>query len=303
MALTTDTLLARRDQSVFDAQVVLDSVNRHGARMITMKWTIWRPVLAEVNTHKMLSKNAPSSRAMSVTKLLGKIQMLPAMPIWWGQRDGPGMQAFTELSDADKERAKEIWFETRDMCVQSAKRLESVGLHQQVANRIVESWMATTIVISGTQWANLFAQRVHFAAQPEFHIVAAIAQESIKNSIPVLMPPNEWHLPFISSAERDKYYTEHLIQAASARCARASYFQFDGNYDFVKDIDLYERLWHMEPPHASPFEHIAQNMDDVSWYANLRGWRQRRKDLPNENVMDEFYDGPTLPYESLFAKH
>ena len=292
MQLTTEALLSKEDGRIYDADIVLDSVNSKGVRLITIKLSMWRPILAEFNTHRMLSKNAPSSRALSVTSLLKKIEHIPTLPVWWGKRDGPGMQAFEELNDADITRAKKIWQDTKEFCINSARQLYDLGLHQQVSNRIVESWMTTTVVATGTQWDNLFRQRIHIAAQPEFHILASRARTAIENSIPYYVEDGEWHVPFISDKERNVLQQNVQLNVSAARCARASYFQYDGTYNVDKDIDLFNRLWCAEPPHASPFEHVAQSTGDRAWYANFRGWMQMRKNMINENVLDNFYDGP-----------
>ncbi len=46
------------------AKVIADSVSPEGIRMTTMEIEYPRFILAELNTHRMLSKNSASSRAI-----------------------------------------------------------------------------------------------------------------------------------------------------------------------------------------------------------------------------------------------
>ena len=47
-----------------NAQVVADSVNEAGDRLTTMVVTLPRSALAELNTHRVFSRNSASSRAV-----------------------------------------------------------------------------------------------------------------------------------------------------------------------------------------------------------------------------------------------
>ena len=47
-------------------KVIQDSVNTSGSRLITYEIETYRYIWAEVLTHKMLNKNAQSSRAVPV---------------------------------------------------------------------------------------------------------------------------------------------------------------------------------------------------------------------------------------------
>jgi len=51
---------------LISAKVIADSVCPKGVRMTTMEIEYPRFILAELNTHRMLSKNSASSRAIPV---------------------------------------------------------------------------------------------------------------------------------------------------------------------------------------------------------------------------------------------
>ena len=60
-----------------------------------------------------------------------------------------------------------MWLHMRDQSVDGARRLGQIGLHKQIANRVVEPWMFTTVVCTATEWENAWALRVDPMAQPE----------------------------------------------------------------------------------------------------------------------------------------
>lgn len=152
------------------AEIVADSKNEHGDRITTMLVTFPRIILAEFNTHRMLSKNTASSRAIPFAKMVKSIEENPFIPIAW-QKEHKGMQGseyFTELDkalvvdghypDALRE-IKRIWLADRDERVAKAKRLHSLGVTKQLCNRLLEPFMWVTVLVTATEWENFFALR------------------------------------------------------------------------------------------------------------------------------------------------
>ena len=65
------------------AEVVADSLSPQGDRLTSLLITFPRIILAEVNTHRMLSKNTSSSRAIPFNKMVEVVQNNPFIPIAW----------------------------------------------------------------------------------------------------------------------------------------------------------------------------------------------------------------------------
>ncbi|WP_426504414.1 hypothetical protein ACPPVO_43575 [Dactylosporangium sp. McL0621] len=65
------------------ATVVADSVSPAGDRLTTLEVTFPRCILAEVNTHRVFSRNSASSRAVPVRKMLEQVKTDPFVPIRW----------------------------------------------------------------------------------------------------------------------------------------------------------------------------------------------------------------------------
>jgi thymidylate synthase ThyX len=287
----------------YDAKVLLDSVSEAGDRLTTMEVTFPRIVLAEFNTHRVLSRNSASSRAIPVLKQLMRIEEDPFLPVYWGKSQS-GMQAKEELSLDDQQKAIAIWLNARDDMTRHVRDLLDLNVHKQIANRLLEPFMWHTVVVTATEWDNFFALRANPDAQPEIQVIAEMMLEIFKTSTPTLLRTGEWHLPLVQSEERDGTFerSEEARKISAARCARVSYLTHDGKRDLAADITLYERL--VKGGHMSPLEHVATpsefhvTMDSAGqeyvtagearrsrpFYGNFRGWKQLRKFVPGEAI-------------------
>lgn len=57
----------------YAAKILADSISLAGVRLTTMEVTFPRIVLAEFNTHRMLSRNSASSRTIPVEKMIWRV--------------------------------------------------------------------------------------------------------------------------------------------------------------------------------------------------------------------------------------
>ena len=301
-------------QELITARILADSVAPNGVRMTTMEIEYPRFILAELNTHRMLSKNSASSRAIPVKTMHEHMRLNPAQPVHWGKNQ-PGMQAKEELTDNDLADVQFMWQRAQQDAMHWAHQMsERAGLHKQVANRITEPWMLMKTVISGTEWANFFWLRAHADAQPEIHELAVKMWDAHNASSPQLLHPGEWHLPYVKSHRLSSGELIYLdasdmpITAEQARiisascCAQVSYRKSDDSYEKAEKI--FKQLIESQPCHASPVEHQATPMNlssmrrsepetweagvthhsanDDLWSGNLRGWIQFRKLIAGE---------------------
>ena len=260
---------------MINAEIILDSISPLGSRLTTMKVTCHRFILAEINTHRMFSRNSSSSRALSVNNQIKMIEQDLALPISWVEEQ-KGMTGDNYLSWPNKNAAVHIWEESARAAVSSAKKLQVLGLHKSLINRILEPYLWHTIVITSTDWTNFWDLRCHKDAQPEMSAVACLMQSEYNNSNPIPLDYHDWYLPFIAPDEQDLSLVKKT-HISVARCARTSY-RMDGQ-GIEKDLDLYDRLIDSNPPHLSPFEHVAHPAYDNKYYANFRGWIQKRESM------------------------
>ncbi len=83
------------------AEIVADSISPQGDRITTYLLTFPRFILAELNTHRVFSKNSASSRAIPFEKMVKMVKENPFIPIAW-QKNHSGMQGTEYLSKTDK---------------------------------------------------------------------------------------------------------------------------------------------------------------------------------------------------------
>lgn len=278
----------------YNAEILTDSVSPLGHRLTTFCITYPRFILAEVNTHKILSKNSQSSRAIPLKKTIERVKNDPFVPEVWG-KNKPGM-SWSDALDQNSEiqNAHNLWVSASEDAIFYAESLGDLDIHKSLANRILEpySWIST--IISGTDWENFFALRTEENAQPEFRKIALMMLGLYDNSEPKLVNYGDYHLPLLQDDERDEmelpFYRErgdvwrdkeYWKKVCVGRCARISYLSHNGVRDTKEDIRLHDQL--IENGHFSPPEHIATPIAESRYIVNYLGWEQYRKQIPYED--------------------
>lgn len=296
------------------AKVICDSICKHSKiRITTLELEYPRFIHSEFMTHRVFSRNASSSRAIPVAKMIQNIKNNPAMPIHWGANQ-PGMQARQELDPVAKEKAKARWLMAMAIAVEQAQDLNDLGAHKQIVNRILEPFTHIKVIVTATDYANFFALRDHEDAQPEIRELARVMKAAMGTSTPKSLGLGEWHLPYLDDEDLANI-NNHLVESSitrhepnkwevctmacavsAARCARVSYLTHDGERPTLeKDLELYRHLVNANPPHMSPCEHQASpncysKIDELDYpitpitHSNLRGWRQFRHLIKDESV-------------------
>lgn len=269
-------------------------------------------MIIEINDGLMydrnLSRNASSSRAIPVQRLIDDILRDTAMPIHWGKNQ-KGMQADIELSDYIKNpfandnvlmgrllSPQQMWCEARDHAIAFARAYDQAGYHKQVVNRLLEPFAHINVLITATDWDNFFELRDHKDAQPEIQALAVAIKDAFADSEPQLLQPGQWHLPFVTESEQEWLNLETQKKISVARCARTSYLTHEGKHPLIQqDLRLFDDLVGARPLHASPAEHQAtpdrriagqqgpygewrvEHWQRPDLHGNFRGWNQNRK--------------------------
>ena len=303
------------------AKVVCDSISPRGIRLTTLELRYPRFIHAEFMTHRQFSRNASSSRAIPVERLIADVEMDPAVPIRWGL-NGKGMQDHGEMSPVGECLAYAEWIAARDAAVRCARRflrLREVP-HKQIVNRIIEPFSHITVLVTATEWDNFFKLRRHPSAQPEIQKLADDIYIAMAESDPVKKKPGEWHVPYITDTDVEatlRYVMDDmpslglsfalveemamtiLCNISVARCARVSYLRHDGKKASIdEELALFLRLMGEDPKHASPAEHqatpdgLAQDnpsapliWEEPELHGNFVGWKQYRKMFVGESVV------------------
>lgn len=262
----------------FKAEIIADSVNPSGNRLTTYLLTYPRFIHSELMTHRAFSRNAASSRAIPISKVIDQVNTNPSGPIRWGI-NGKGMQDHGIADEQTTNQAKDQWKTGAAYAVQTAELLSKLGIHKQIANRVLEPYVWMTTLVSATEFENFFSLRVHKDAQPEFQYLSYLMLKKYLNNEPTSVNWGDWHIPF-SERMPDEITLEQKLKVSTARAARTSYLTIDGKIEIEKDFELHDRL--AESGHFSPFEHSAFATKEKT-ECNFVGWQQYRCVLKDQN--------------------
>lgn len=295
--------------SEISAKIVADSISPQGKRITSFELQYPRFIHSELMTHRVFSRNAMSSRAIPIEKMIEQVRTDHASPIHWGKNQS-GMQAKQELIRPELNEVQGMWEDAANEAAYIAEKMSNNGLHKQVVNRILEPFQKMKTVLTATEFENFFWLRNHEDAQPEIKKLAEEMLTAMEDSKPIPLLPGEWHLPYygehgaLFGSFSDQELTEAKAISASC-CAQVSYRKLDDSLE--KALKVYERLVESEPVHASPFEHQATpfeipncdyytdaiwealgqqgatHMDTEQniWSGNFCGWAQHRQLIPN----------------------
>lgn len=283
------------DKSMISSKIVCDSINWLGNRLTTMVLTYPRYIHSEFMTHRVISKNSASSRAIPVKRVIEDVVENTVFPIWTKNQKGMSGEIITD--EGYIEKLNRDWIFVRDFAINEAGALNEAGVHKQNANRILEPFQHIRVIATATDWDNFFTLRDHPAAMPEIQELARAIRKAMQESFPRRLDMGEWHIPFGDRIDEDVLLNRSYellcgsrnweiemkrtmiaddvimtrAKIAAARCARISYNTYDGEFDIEKDIELCDRLIKSKPQHLSPTEHIAR--------------------VPYDTELDQFHSG------------
>ena len=141
------------------ATIIKDSINPQGNRLTTFELIFPRYILAELNTHRVFSKNSASSRAIPFNKMVKSVQEEPFIPIAF-QKHHKGMQGNEYFTDPKEiEELQNLWLKSRDKAVEEATTLYNAGVTKQLCNRLLEPFMYHKVLLTATDFANFFDLR------------------------------------------------------------------------------------------------------------------------------------------------
>ena len=257
------------------AEVVKHSVSSKGVHIYTLALRYPRFIHGEFMTHRVFSRNASSSRAIPINRMIGMTIKDPARPIFFGSNKA-GMQAGNELPPIRMMIALALWYMACYTACAFSWLLSKTGLHKQHCNRITEPFQYITVLLTCTHLDNFMHLRNHPDAQPEIQKLAKLMQKAIDSSKPTPLH-NGWHIPYVTAEELKHHDTENLLRFSAARCARVSYLNHDGTKPILaKDLELFDLLVGSNPKHMSPVEHQALALHSTKQSANFKGFRQYR---------------------------
>lgn len=310
------------------AEIVEDSINQFGDRITTMVLTYPRSIHAELMTHRVFSRNAASSRAVPYLKLKDSVVDGMFLPYAY-QKSHSGMQGSVYHDLETTAKIEKVIVNMRNSVIADADKLHNLGVTKQVINRYLEPYQYYRVLVTSTEWSNFIGLRAHEDAEIHIAELGEKVLDALNSNTPRILKPGEWHLPFgdrinEEALERDSKIlnipkVELRIKIAIARCARVSYDNFNHTKDdYVKDAELFDKLFASVPIHASPAEHAAyamsyseyitnvrgeltvdmdgrdkytvdlvENWSKLGWCRNFKGFIQYRELLPNDTILND----------------
>jgi hypothetical protein len=293
-----------------------------GAKLATFALEYPRTIHAELMTHRVFARNASSSRAIPINKMTDAIEANPYEP-WHITANQRGMQGFEEVSESSKETGLALIRHHREVSTKVAAGLAELGWHKQLFNRYTEAHQYIRVLVTSSTFRNFFLLRTDKMAEPHLQDLARAMVEELEHAAPRVLGRGQWHLPYWTEGDEiamTKFIEDessmlislpeaHFIPStgmrglrqairigvSAGRCARVSYYNFDGEeLDIVASLKIYEKLCSSVPFHPSPIEHQATPdwirnpwLEKTDWanpdkHGNLFGWQQARKFIPGE---------------------
>jgi hypothetical protein len=289
---------------MWQAKIIAHSICAHTQKeIITWELVYPRFIHSELMTHRLFSRNAASSRAIPIAKVIEMVDQNPASPIHWGKNQ-PGMQAENEFTGEELDIARDLWSMAAGDAVATALKMAEFGLHKQVVNRILEpfQWMKT--IVTYTEGTNWFWLRDHKAADPNIKKLAGDMYNAYEESFPVLLLPGDWHVPYFGATgqwyegkKNGGYSLQGALNISMSCCAQVSYRTLDDTLEkaerVVERLNLGVDL--EEPCHASPSEHQATPMQKEAFYGSI-GESVR---VNNPSYPNSWEDGITAYHKEL----
>jgi hypothetical protein len=267
--------------SDYRAEVLADSAYEHPhtgelLRVTTMLATFPRFILAEWNTHRMLSRNSNSSRAIPPERQIAAVREAPFVPATFNKRvKGMGVGEALDMSDA--ERARWAWLRAAEHATDQAEILLDLDVDKSRINRLLEPFLWHSAIFTATDWDNVWALRDAPTAQPEFQTIAHMLREAQLMSSPELLAPGEWHLPGLAPVEREamvlaREYPRPTPEATTDLWKRVSagrlakWTSYGREHEYEDALVAQTRCEGLISSfHLSPLEHQCRPFTDGEW--------------------------------------
>tara|TARA_R110000851_G_scaffold292317_1_gene446732 strand:- start:5062 stop:5976 length:915 start_codon:yes stop_codon:yes gene_type:complete len=262
------------------AKIILDSINEAGQRIVTLEVEHPTYIDAQINKHRVISKNTQSQRAVPFSKFCDIPLFIPKKVGRWSK----GMESHTYFEGEAHQEFVRLWTKLEQTVIGELKMMNKhfkdryqVGIAKEVINRPLSAFRTSKSIMTGMcdekGWNNFFRLRSASDAQSCIYQLSEMIKGAIDGNTPVF---RKWHLPYSEALSLE----ERIIQSVTT-CAKISYRK--GSVRVARSLFL--RL--SESGHWSPFEHqvvdIAQCNTKIKPTVDLTGnyldtnWVQLRK--------------------------
>lgn len=288
----------------YNCKIVADSLNTFGNRITTFKLTYPRIVHAELMTHRMFSRNAASSRAVPVKKMIESVKNNMFTPLTI-QKAHKGMQGSEYFEGEELKQAKQLWIESAELTLQQADKMEKFGITKQLINRILEPYQYYQVIVTATEFENFFKLRC-----PQYEDISGNLYRSKKDFIK--LRPEAKHDSLFYWLSKNKSQADIHIQAiaelmwdamneSTPRQLKAGdyHIPFGNNIDLDRIMESYPegtiKALNMTLPEVKKAIAIAR-CARIS-YLNFEGKDDYQADIKLYNILKE--NGHASPFEHV----
>lgn len=269
------------------------AASNNGTRnLYTFELRYPRIIHGELMTHRVFSRNAMSSRATPAKVLIKEVEDNPYIPTYIIQNKS-GMIGGAIVDEQTYSDYLDAYTSSMNSAIEAAKKMDALGVHKNLINRILEPYSFMKTVVTATEWDNFFKLRLAPDAEPNMQDLAKAIKMSMDNAKPEAVEevdPDKvmvvQHLPYVSKEEAKNLHWLTAMMVSAARCARVSYYNHDGTKpDIDKDLKLFNRL--LNCGHMSPMEHpcVSSAYTNANYF-NIRGFRSLRY-IVEEQLLDD----------------
>lgn len=282
----------------FDAQIIKDSRSPEGVRLTSFVVTFPRAVLSEFNTHRMLSRNSASSRAIPVTKMVRQVADNPYVPERVGINRS-GMQATDYYLPGSDEfnTFQEIYLAGRDQAVLTAAALlvgndAASALRHQTFNDGTLDREALEVLLN------------EYSARVKAKNLLDTDLNVHKQHVNRVLEPYMWHTAIVTATDWWNMFALRDHEDADPAIARIGNLMRVA-YEEATPTDLAEGEWHL--PFILEDEEEAAKADPEFWsrvsaarcarvsYMTHYGYRDVEKDIFLGNTLET--SGHMSPFE------
>ena len=176
---------------MYKCEILADSLSPQWDRLTTFKVTYPRIIHAELMTHRVFSRNAASSRAVPVKKMIEFVRNNMFTPLAV-QKSHKGMQGSDYFEGVELEQAIQLWTESAELALQQAEKMEKFGITKQLINRILEPYQYYQVLVTATEYDSFFELR---CPQYEYYDMLTGNQQFFKSKKDWLQYYNNKPLP------------------------------------------------------------------------------------------------------------
>ena len=268
----------------FSARILADSVSPKGVRLTTCEATFPRYILSEVNTHRTLSRNSASSRAIPVVKQIRKLLAHPVVPTRIGVNKS-GMQASRFLEGEELRKAQKNVILKRDRAVIGA--LEDLVGREYVANAFGAEL--------GNVFANGFDEKALLVVDAILaHYSKVIEAQKLvpgfedpegflnihKQTLNRYMEPFMWHTAVISATDWDNFYALRIHANAQPEIEEIARLMKEA-MDASTPVALDYGQWHL--PFVTDEEKAEINDENIEAWKRISAGRTARVSYETHN--------------------